>query len=138
MRYHLTLDIAFDSYHLLFPYVIGGLLVLLLVAMGIQKLISLAVNRSKGSAEKRRPRRFFDEGFDAKKLFGALACIVAYVLVLDPIGFLVSSILFIAAISLIFRPVFTPRALVGVALNAVLTPLTIWLVFGQLFDITLP
>ncbi|WP_105567210.1 tripartite tricarboxylate transporter TctB family protein [Microbacterium halophytorum] len=138
MRHLLTLDIPFDSYHLVFPYAIGGILVLLLVAMGIQKLISLVVNRAGKRGEPRERRRFFDAGFDWKKLFGTLVLAIAYVFLLDPLGFLISSILFIAAVSFVLRPVFTPRAIIGVALNAILTPTIIWFVFGQLFDITLP
>ena len=136
-----TLDIGFESYHLVFPWAIGTILVVLLILMGIQKLVAVNRGRSDTTSSKKSARpgfRLFDKGFDAKKLFGALACIVIYMLVLNPLGFLISSILFMIAISLVFRPVTAPRALIGVAANSVLTPLIIWLAFGQLFDITLP
>lgn len=133
-----TLDIDFNSYHLVFPYAIGTLLVVLLVAMGSKKLISGVASRSNSSHAPRPRFRFFDVGFDWKKLFGALGCTILYTALLTPLGFLFSSILFIIGISLVFKPSFTPRALIGMVANAVLTPLVIWLVFGQLFDITLP
>lgn len=133
-----TLDIDFSSYHLVFPYAIGTLLVVLLLAMGIKRAVSAVSARSAESDAAKAQFRFFDAGFDWKKLFGTLACTVAYVLLLDPLGFLFSSVLFIFVISLVFKPKFTPRALIGPAANAVLTPLVLWLVFGQMFDITLP
>lgn len=133
-----TLDIEFSQYHLIFPYAIGTLLIVLLLAMGVKRLTGVLAGRSSDSGASQPRFRFFDVGFDWKKLFGALGSTVVYILVLNQLGFLFSSILFIVGISLIFKPIFTPRALTGVALNAVLTPLTIWLVFGQLFDITLP
>ncbi|NJC55373.1 tripartite tricarboxylate transporter TctB family protein [Brevibacterium marinum] len=142
-----TFDIDFNNYHLVFPYAIGTLLIVLLLAMVVKKLITqLAVKPTDSSdssgwsgpdAEKSR-FRFFDVDFDWKKLFGALGCTVAYILLLAPLGFLISSILFIFGISLVFKPSFTPRALIGPAANAILTPLVLWLVFGQMFDITLP
>lgn len=142
-----TLDIDFNNYHLVFPYAIGALLVVLLLAMGVNKLIAGAAagssaaggsDASGGSDAEKSGFRFFDVGFDWKKLFGALGCTVVYIFLLAPLGFLVSSILFIFVISLIFKPRFTPRALIGPAANAILTPLVLWLVFGQMFDITLP
>lgn len=136
-----TLNIDFNNYHLVFPYAIGALLVVLLLAMAIKKLIAGATAKSSdtgdSSAEESR-FRFFDVDFDWMKLFGALGCTVVYILLLAPLGFLISSILFIFGISLIFKPRFTPRALIGPAANAIVTPLVLWLVFGQLFDITLP
>lgn len=139
-----TLDIDFNNYHLVFPYAIGTFLVVLLLAMGVKKLIAGVAAKSDdssgsgGSNTEKSRVRFFDVGFDWKKLFGALGCTVVYILLLAPLGFLVSSILFIFGISLIFKPRFTPRALIGPAANAILTPLVLWLVFGQMFDITLP
>lgn len=133
-----TLDIDFSNYHLVFPYAIGTLLAVLLLAMGIKKTVSAVTARSAESDAAKARFRFFDADFDWKKLFGTLACTVAYVLLLDPLGFLFSSVLFIFVISLVFKPKFTPRALIGPAANAVLTPLVLWLVFGQMFDITLP
>lgn len=133
-----TLDIDFNNYHLVFPYAIGAILAVLLVVMGAKKLIAGAASRSGGASTSRPGFRFFDIGFDWKKLFGALGCTVAYALLLTPLGFLFSSILFMFGISLIFKPSFAPRALIGLAANSILTPLVIWLVFGQMFDITLP
>ena len=133
-----TLDIDFSSYHLVFPYAIGALLVVLLLAMGVKKLITGLTAKSKASDPEESRFRFFDVDFDWKKLFGSLACTVAYVLLLSPLGFLLSSVLFIFGISLVFKPKFTPRALIGPVANAVLTPLVLWLIFGQMFDITLP
>ncbi|MDN5587464.1 MAG: tripartite tricarboxylate transporter TctB family protein [Brevibacterium sp.] len=133
-----TLDIDFNNYHLVFPYAIGALLVVLLVAMAAKKLITASAIGSSGESAPRPNYRFFDVDFDWKKLFGALGCTVAYALLLAPLGFLISSILFMFGISLIFKPSFKPRSLTGLAANAVLTPLVIWFVFGQMFDITLP
>lgn len=133
-----TLDIDFSSYHLVFPYAIGALLVILLLAMCGKKLVTRFSAGSNASDSQKSRFRFFDVDFDRKKLFGSLACTVAYVLLLGPLGFLLSSILFILGISLVFKPKFTPRALMGPVANAVLTPLVLWLIFGQMFDITLP
>lgn len=138
MRDLLTLDIAFDSYHLVVPYFIGTLLAIVLLAISVKKVIVGARSAAGGSAGEGWKIRFFDPGFDRTKLFGALGLTVVYVVLLDPLGFLLSSVLFIVAISLVLRPVFTRRALIGVGLSALLTPTLIWLVFGQLFDITLP
>lgn len=141
MKDFFNLNIGFNSYHLVFPWAIGTILVILLVIMGAQKLVATSRTRSAGTASTEAGRkriRFFDKGFNARMFFGALACIVAYALLMNLLGFLVSTILFMVAISFVFRPIFTPRALVGIGLNAVITPIAIWLVFGQLFDITLP
>lgn len=133
-----TLDIDFNNYHLVFPYAIGAILAILLVAMGAKKAIAGVASRSGGASAPRPGFSFFDIGFDRKKLFGALGCTVAYALLLTPLGFLLSSILFMLGISLIFKPDFRPRALIGLVANSVITPLVIWVVFGQMFDITLP
>ncbi|GAA1194939.1 tripartite tricarboxylate transporter TctB family protein [Prauserella alba] len=130
-----TLDVAFSDYHLVFPVAIGTILAALLVIIGIKSLVT---RLGSGPQDSRLSFRFFDEGFDRKKLFGTLACLFAYVLVLNLLGFLLSSILFVVAISLVFKPTKDKRVLAGIAVSAVCTPLAIWLVFGQLFDITLP
>ncbi|WP_019810887.1 tripartite tricarboxylate transporter TctB family protein [Saccharomonospora halophila] len=130
-----TLDVEFSDYHLVFPVAIGTILGALLVIMGAKSLIK----RFRSAPRPARPRwRFFDRGFDWKKLFGALACMFAYVLLLKPLGFLPASILFVVAISLVFHPTKNTRVLLGMATTAICTPLAIWLVFGQLFYITLP
>lgn len=131
----MTLDIAFNDYHLVFPVAIGTLLAVLLVAIGVKAMIA---RLREGNDKERQRFRFFDQGFDRKKLFGSLVCMVLYALLLAPLGFLVASILFILAVSLIYNPTSKKRMLAGITANAICTPLVIWLVFGQLFDITLP
>jgi len=131
----MTLDIDFNDYHLVFPIAIGTLLAVLLVAIGIKAIIA---RFREGSDKERQGFRFFDRGFDWKKLFGSLVCMVLYVLLLTPLGFLAASILFILAISMIYNPTSNKRVLAGITANAICTPLVIWLVFGRLLDITLP
>lgn len=129
------LDVDFSNYHLVFPVAIGVALAALLVILGVKSWVKRLVS---GANSSQASFGFFDQGFDWKKLFGALACMFAYVLLLGPLGFLLSSVLFVVAISLVFMPTKSPRVLVGIAASAVCTPLAIWLVFGRLFDITLP
>lgn len=131
----LRLNVDFSDYHLVFPVVIGVLLAVLLVIIGLRWTVR-RVRYGPVSPEQRF--RFFQQGFDWKKLFGAIACIVAYVALLNPLGFLLSSILFVVAVSVVFRPTTSARGLIGIGASALCTPLAIWLVFGQLFDITLP
>jgi hypothetical protein len=130
-----TLDVEFSNYHLVFPVAIGTILLALLVIISVK---ALATRLRSGPRSSRPSVRAADQGRDRKKLFGASACLLVYVMLLTPLGFLLSSVLFVVAISLVFRPTKDRRVLTGVAASAIGTPLAIWLVFGQLFDITLP
>lgn len=130
-----TLDIEFSHYHLIFPIAIGAILVVLLIVMAAKGLTGWLTRSSNSTGQR---FRLFDKGFDWKKLFGTVVLLLVYALVLVPLGFVVASIAFMLVISFIYKPDINRRSLIAIAANAFCTPVIIWLVFGQLFDITLP
>lgn len=139
----LEVSIDFDQSHLFFPKIIFALIVGML-------LLIVVVNRHKVMAILRNPRQelqFFDKNADKFLVFATVSLVALYLYMMDVVGgffpnlgmgFLLCSIVFMFLFSLLYAPVKNRKALITIACNAVIAPLIVWYVLGNLFQITLP
>ena len=68
MKDLLTVDIQYSEYHIIFPKIIGTILIILLVAIGLQALIK----RIKEGKLKEFNIKFFDKDLHKLKFFGTI------------------------------------------------------------------
>lgn len=134
MKEMLTIDIKYDEYHIIFPKIIMGILILLLVLM----LIKALIKRLKDGSLTQFKFKFFEENYDKLKFFGTIGLLLAYVFVLEMVGFIASSIVFMFLLTILLRGNFQRNTLVISLVNSVTTSVLVWFFFGYLFDITLP
>lgn len=134
MKEFLTIDIKYDEYHIIFPRIIIGILVVLVVLMLLKYLIK---KWKEGNLTKFK-FKFFEENYDKWKFFGTIGLLVVYVTVLEIVGFIASSIIFMFLLTILLRGNFQRNTLVISLINSVTTSVLVWFFFGYLFDITLP
>lgn len=119
--------------HLLMPKIIGVILIILLVA-----ILICDYHKTTERGEKKRKKLVFAEGLDKVKLFGSFGLFAVYIALLEPLGFLLSSILAMFGFNFIFEGTKDKMSIVISGISAVIFPLMIWFVFGYVFNITLP
>lgn len=139
----LRVTIDFDQSHLFFPRIMTWVLVgLVLLAVGARHR-EFARNwggmcRNCASAAK---------GFDVKRFGATIALLVVYAVAMDRLSdvwpntglsFLVCSMAFTAAMSLLYVHDPDRKKLVAIGLAAVLAPLVVWYALAKLFFLTLP
>ena len=100
----------------------------------VPKLLAALKERKNGG----KKYRFFVEGYDKLKLFGTVILMILYVLALDLVGFLPASILFVLLFNVLFCGTLEKNSLLVSAVIAVVFPVAVWLIFGKLFNVTLP
>lgn len=95
----------------------------------------------------RRRLRFFEEHYDKIRLFGTIAGVIVYFVVMDYVGtlfpntglgFLLVSIPFMMFLSFLYVHDLNRRKTVIILLNSTIAPVTAWYILGNLFNITLP
>ncbi len=142
--------LKFSNMHLFFPTVIACILGILLVVLIIQR--ALRCKREGVPFINLKGYHFFTPGYDKLKLWGSLVLFVGYILCLNPLGFLVSSMIFITLFNILFAESIDLRALfhkgegkvihaksllISVVIGVVSSTL-IWVLFYKIFNITLP
>lgn len=132
------IDVVYSTQHWIFPTIT----IAILVGLGIVILITEGVARVKaGKGFLTKPGRFFAENYDKVKLWGCIILMLVYFFLLDKIGFTVCSIIFVFLFNTLFagpaRMKNVKYHLVSLAISVV-SVLTISILFGTLFDITLP
>lgn len=134
---HVTID--FPTSHLIFPTLIGTILLLLGVAIVLTRRGAIAGSGKMWS-------RTFAE-MDKPRFLGTLALTIVYFSAMEPIGnlwpntglgFLICSIPFVFLSGAIFAHDRSPRGLAALALVAVIAPTTVWWLFSSIFYLTLP
>ncbi|WP_200411686.1 tripartite tricarboxylate transporter TctB family protein [Virgibacillus salexigens] len=130
----LTVELKFSEYHTIFPNIMLTILIFLAVLM----LFLNVIRRIKERRLREFHFQFFVDNYDKLKFFGTLVLIIAYAFVLESIGFLLATILFMFLISLLFIGDIKKKSIFVSLTNSLSTSLIIWYLFGQLFDITLP
>jgi len=118
-----------------FPKIIITLLVVLGIIIMVPKVLAAAKAGKAGGGTK---YHFFVENYDKLKLFGTVALMVLYVLALDLVGFLPASVLFVFLFNVLFCGTLEKKSLLISAVISVVFPVAVWLVFGKLFNVTLP
>jgi hypothetical protein len=131
--------IDFASSHMVFPHVIEAILAVLLVLIVATRWRRIAVAVTSGPV--------WPIGIDKVRFFGTLVLTTAYFLAMPVvgdlrpntgIGFLLASIPYMMAISVLYLHDRRPRQLVHALLSALIGPSIVWLVLSRLFNITLP
>ena len=138
-----TVTIDFQQSHLFFPDIVHWML--LIIALLILVFEAPAYLREVRAGRKTLP--FSNCRFDAGRVFGTLLLTLAYFLAMPwvggffpntGLGFLLVSIPYMAALSLLYLHQRDRPHLVRMGLNAVIAPAIAWFVLAKLFAITLP
>lgn len=132
----LKIPVIYSTSHNLFPRIVLGILVLLGIILVIQAMIKARkTNRPFLSL---KGKRFFIADYDKTKLFGTLIGLILYIVLMPIIGFIPASILFMLLFNILYSARWGKKDLaVHLAIAAVET-MSVWFVFGYLFEITLP
>ena len=128
------IQVVYSTEHWIVPIITMGVLVVLLAA------IILTEGRDRVQEGKpffQKPGRFFLENYDKMKLWGTLLLFAGYIFALDVIGFTVTSLIFVFLFNVLYTGT-SKKALIGSAVIAVVASLLISVMFGIVFNITLP
>ena len=135
----MPVTIAFETSHLVFPTLIGVVLVLLGATIAWRRRAALV-----GSGARIRAA---GAGMDRARLAGVIGLTTVYFLAMVPVGdvwpntgmgFLICSIPYVFLTGLLFLHDRSPRRLLPVAAMAAVAPATVWWLFVDLFYLTLP
>ena len=132
----MKLKIKNSTTHWVMPRIVMGILVVLLVIIGIQRLIHC---RKTGTPFiQLKNYRFFRPGWDKLKLLGGILTFVAYIYLMEFLTFLPASIISIFIFNVLFDNERTKKSMITSGVISVGFSVFIWLIFGVLFRITLP
>lgn len=136
-------SINFKESHTFFPTIVQWILLILLAVI----IIVIAVPRIRDIRSGKRKVSFFTAGFDKTRFLGTILLTVIYFLAMDfvgsyfpnmGLGFLLMSIPFMIALSLLYSHDIDRKKLLWIGLNSVISPGVAWYVLGHLFNISLP
>lgn len=129
----MRINYVHSTAHLLVPKMVGVILVVLLI-----RIIVCDYLKARKGGEKKEKKPIFAESLDKRKLFGSFGLFAAYIAILEPLGFLVSSILAMFGFNLIFESTKEKKSIIISGIASVIFPVLLWFVFGYVFNITLP
>ncbi|MBT3145478.1 tripartite tricarboxylate transporter TctB family protein [Neptunomonas phycophila] len=139
----LEITIDFDQSHLYFPRIVMVLLAVLLLWIVVSN-----VGRIRAALSGEGTRfQFFEPHADKLRLVATLALIPLYFVAMDYIdqlipnmgmGFLLASIPFMFLLSFVYLHQRTPKLIMLIGANAIIAPLFVWFLLGQMFNISLP
>ena len=135
-------SVDFDTSHLIFPRIIIALLVIIFVVIA-------CTHWRQWLARLRAPEgiSFLEANADLFRLISTLVLLPVYFVAMSYLsdqfpnmgyGFLFASVPFIFVLSLIYVHGLTRRVLMLISINAIVAPLFVWYMLGQVFGITLP
>ncbi len=130
-----TIDVVYSESHMLFPKIVIGLLIIMGLGLLIPWLVKKIKNKESFSI---KGKRFFEENYDKVKFWGGLALLTAWIFFLDKIGFIAASIIFMFLMLVLFQGKLKLKPIITSAAVSVVSTLATWLLFGVLFNITLP
>lgn len=130
------LQIVHSQSHKIVPRIVFGILVVLAIIILIQSILK--------AKEENRPlfnfkdEKFFIENYDKKKFFGTAILLVLYIVFMKATGFIIASIIFLSLFNILYSEKKEPKD-IGISIGiAIMETLIIWVIFGYIFDITLP
>jgi hypothetical protein len=135
----MKISINFETSHLIFPTLIGVILLLLGLAILVTHRAAILNSGAMWSRTL--------TGMDKPRFFGTLLLTVVYFLLMVPVGdlwpntglgFLICSIPFVAAISILYMHERDARSLIPVLIVAIAAPTLVWWLFTYVFALTLP
>lgn len=132
------IDVVYSTQHWIFPKIVIGIL----IGLGLLILVLEAMERVKdGKGLIAKPGSLFIENYDKLKTWGAVVLMIAYFYLLDIIGFTVCSIIFVYLFNFLFGGIDRIKNVkfqIGSVVISVVSVLLISILFGTVFDITLP
>ena len=128
------INVVYSTEHWIVPRIVIGILIVL----GIIILVTEARARvAKGGSVIPKFEPFFIKDADLVKLFGTLILFAAYIVVLNILGFTLTSIIFVFLFNVLYTG-FSPKAVVTSIIIALVASILISVLFGVVFKITLP
>lgn len=123
--------------HWIFPPIVLGVLMILLLIMFIQKIVKC--KQDKKCFFDYKNYKFFEKNWDRLKLIGSFILFIFYIKCMNIFGFLLSSIVFIFLFNILFTGVRSGRkSIMNSFIISSSFSIGIWFLFGHVFQITLP
>lgn len=131
-----NVKIVYSQSHMIVPKIIFVILIILAVIILLQSIME--AKKQNRSFMNFKSKKFFIDNFDKMKLFGTVALLILYILGMNLLGFIVSSIIFISLFNILYTGKKDKKSIaVSIGISIVET-LLIWFIFGYIFNITLP
>lgn len=132
----LKLKIIHSQSHTIFPKIVFYILILLLLIMLIQAMMK--AKKENKPLLNFKDKKFFVENPDKVKLFGTLVLLIVYVVSMKLIGFIPSSIISLTLFNLLYAAKRDKKEIRNSIGISIIETMLIWVVFGYMFNITLP
>jgi len=138
-----SIKINFAESHTFFPTIVTCVLFLLLLVIVLVHGIPFIRKLRQGGGK----ISIWAENFDKLRFWGTMLFTIFYFLSMDYVGalfpnmgfgFLIMSMPFMLALSLLYVHNFNRKKIVVIALNSIIAPSIAWYVLGNLFNISLP
>ena len=135
----LKVTVDFQSSHLIFPTLIGVVLLLLGIAIAITHRQAILNSGTMWGQTFAR--------MDKARFLGTIGLTIAYFLLMVPVGdlwpntglgFLICSIPFVLLIGLLYMHEWPPRSVAVLLAVAIIAPTLVWWLFTYVFALTLP
>lgn len=130
------LPIVYSTSHTVMPKIIFGVLVILGIILFIQYVMK--TRKEGGKLFSLKGKRFFEENYDRMKLFGTVIILFGFIVFMKPLGFILAGIIFMSLFNILYDGKFGKKDLLLSISISVVETMTVWFIFGYLFDITLP
>ncbi|PPC78232.1 tripartite tricarboxylate transporter [Pokkaliibacter plantistimulans] len=138
----LDVSIDFQTSHLLFPRIILILLAVTLLMIVVSNYRTLGARLRNAGINTAALA-----SADWFRLGATFVLLISYFISMNAVGdqypnqgfgFLFCSIPFMLLLSLVYMHQRTPKAVIGVLINAIVTPLAVWYLLGDVFGVSLP
>jgi hypothetical protein len=130
------IKIVHSQSHLVFPTIVIGILIILMIVLIIQTIIK-AKQQNKPLIDIKN-KKFFEENYDKFKFWGSIVLFVLYIATLEILGFLIGSIIFISLFNVLFAGTTKIKSLISSVVISSVASFSLWFLFGYVFNITLP
>lgn len=128
------IKVVYSTEHWIMPIIIMAILAVLLAVI----IVTEGRLRVKsGGSFFTKPDRFFIENCDHFKLWGTLVLFVGYIVCLNIIGFTVTSMVFVFLFNILYGGI-ERKSIITSLILAVVGALVVSVMFGVVFNITLP
>jgi hypothetical protein len=129
------LEVQYSTSHLFFPKIVIAILAILAAIIVAKNVVIRARNKQPAI---KTAWKFFIPDADLFMLFGSFALFILYILALDFLGFLVSSLIFIFLFNLLFCRTFKRKSVLVSLGISLISCVSVWYLFSVVFNISLP
>ncbi|MDF2614241.1 MAG: conserved rane protein of unknown function [Clostridia bacterium] len=129
------INVIYSTSHLVVPKIVTGILIILGLIILVQEFMK---KKKEGTTFSFKDKKFFEENYDKIKFWGSLVLFVLYIALLDILGFLISGLIFVFLFNVLFAGTKNIKSIMVSGIISIVSSVSIWYVFGTLFNITLP